>query len=193
MLLIAEPSKAWWKSPSPQRRESRRQYDARPEAHARKLARQKRYYYRHRESRLDGQRKVNYRIPRGTYRAMFIHQDGLCAICRRIETGRYKGRVKSLAVDHDQVTGKIRALLCQSCNRGIGSFRHDPDRLRSAIAYLRSNSTSFIDHSPTLGIGPQRDSRLSWLRTCVRGRLRDGPGSPSPRSGPRRAMPRWRK
>jgi hypothetical protein len=111
------------------------------------LAGAKRYYYRHREKLSDLQRKINYGIPLGTYQTMFTRQNGLCAICKRVETSRYKGRIKSLAVDHDQATGKIRALLCQGCNQGIGCFRHDPNRLRAAIAYLDNHSTSFINSS----------------------------------------------
>lgn len=139
MLMIAESPQAWWNTPSEERRRSG------PRAHAHKLAGDRRYYYRHREERLDLQRKINYGIPLGTYQRMFIEQNGQCAICKRVETGRFKGRVKSLAVDHDQATAKIRALLCQGCNKGIGSFRHDPNRLRAAIAYLASHSTSFIN------------------------------------------------
>jgi hypothetical protein len=141
-MLVAEPSKAWWNTPSDERRQYRRQYDAQPQVRANKSARQKRYYFRNREKRLELQRTINYGIPRGSYGAMFIRQEGRCAICRRPETGRYKGRIKSLAVDHDQATGHVRALLCQGCNRGIGSFSHDPNRLRAAVAYLRSHSTS---------------------------------------------------
>jgi hypothetical protein len=141
-MLVAEPSKAWWDTPSDERRQYRRQYDAQPQVRANKSARQKRYYFRNREKRLELQRTINYGIPRGIYGAMFIRQEGRCAICRRAETARFRGRVKNLAVDHDRTTGQIRALLCQGCNQGIGSFRHDPNRLRAAVAYLRSHSTS---------------------------------------------------
>lgn len=148
-MRIAEPSKAWWSTPSEERRQYRREYDAQPHVRANKSARQKRYYVRNREKRLELQRTINYGIPRGTYVTMFARQEGRCAICRRAETGRYRGRIKNLAVDHDEATGRIRALLCQACNKGIGCFRHDPVRLRAAVAYLRSHATSFITHSPT--------------------------------------------
>ncbi len=210
VLLIAEPSTAWWNTPSEVGRQYQREYDARPasrakrlasqrrylakpEAHAKKLARQRAYYYRHRENRLDVQRGVNYRIPRGTYEAVFIQQQGRCAICRRAERGRYKGRLKNLAVDHDHGTGQIRALLCQDCNRGIGSFRHDPDRLRAAIAYLRRHSTSFINSFTTHAIEADLGSRFSSRSSLERDLVRDAPGSPSPASDLHRAAPRWRR
>jgi len=136
MLLICEPSSVWWRTPSEELRQYRREYNARPEVHAKKLARQKAYYWRHRERRLGLQRTVNYGCTPDEYLAMFVGQQGKCAICRRAETRRYRGRVKNLAVDHDHETGTIRALLCGACNIGIGAFRHDPTRLRAALAYL---------------------------------------------------------
>ena len=142
MLLICEPSNAWWNTPSEERRLYRRLYDRLPEAHAKKLSRQQAYYRRHRERRLSLQRTINYGCTPEAYAAMLAEQDAKCASCGRPETGRYKGRIKNLAVDHDHATGRIRALLCQSCKKGIGSFRHDPDRLRAAVAYLLCHSRS---------------------------------------------------
>jgi hypothetical protein len=46
------------------------------------------------------------------YDTMLLLQDSRCAICRR--TNRFQ---KSFAVDHDHTTGRIRGLLCFSCNR----------------------------------------------------------------------------
>jgi hypothetical protein len=66
----------------------------------------------------------------GLYDQMVAEQDGRCLIC-----GAKPGRI-ALAVDHDHETGRVRGLLCRSCNQGLGHFRDDPDLLRSAAAYL---------------------------------------------------------
>lgn len=69
------------------------------------------------------------------YEAMVVAQDGHCAQCPRLDRPD-----KRLAVDHNHKTGKIRALLCDCCNRGIGLFDDDPARLRAAADYLEAHS-----------------------------------------------------
>lgn len=44
---------------------------------------------------------------------------------------------KRLHVDHDHSTLEVRGLLCDPCNRGIGCFSDNPERLRRAIEYLK--------------------------------------------------------
>jgi hypothetical protein len=46
----------------------------------------------------------------------------------------------TLSVDHNHVTNKVRALLCDDCNVGIGTLGENPERLEAAAAYLRHHS-----------------------------------------------------
>lgn len=75
-----------------------------------------------------------YGIGLDSYERLLKIQDGRCAICGDTENGR------ALAVDHDHVTGKVRGLLCASCNNGLGRFRDDPGRLKAAARYLEDRS-----------------------------------------------------
>ncbi|RSM66611.1 hypothetical protein DMH03_05775 [Amycolatopsis sp. WAC 01376] len=55
-----------------------------------------------------------------------------CALC-----GRHEDRLPlGLMVDHDHQSGTVRALLCHSCNAGLGHFRESPQILHAALAYL---------------------------------------------------------
>ena len=54
-------------------------------------------------------------------------QNGKCVIC---------GSDEPLVIDHDHETGKIRGLLCNLCNVGLGSFKDNIDSLNNAIRYL---------------------------------------------------------
>lgn len=54
-------------------------------------------------------------------------QGGVCVVCRERPATQ---------VDHDHATGKVRGILCLSCNAGLGAAGHDVAVLRSAIKYL---------------------------------------------------------
>ena len=54
-----------------------------------------------------------------------------CVIC---------GAAETLVVDHDHKTGKIRGMLCNHCNRGLGHFRDDPMLLEFAAQYLYASA-----------------------------------------------------
>ena len=96
------------------------------------------------KERASASRRVNhlkekYDLTVPEYEKMLESQGGACAICELPELVKYKGKEKRLATDHDEATGKVRALLCAHCNIGIGNFFHDPTLLDSAAMYLRSH------------------------------------------------------
>lgn len=70
--------------------------------------------------------------------AMMEKQNGLCAICGKPPRTRHglTGKVISISADHSHVTGAVRGLLCDQCNRGLGLFQDSPSLLRAAAAYL---------------------------------------------------------
>jgi hypothetical protein len=70
------------------------------------------------------------------FEQMLEAQEGRCAICGEFPYEELNGKTKKLAVDHDHITGKVRALLCSGCNGGLGLFRDNIETLNNAISYL---------------------------------------------------------
>lgn len=89
------------------------------------------------------------------YTELVVAQDLKCAICGQEETALSKfGKKKDLAVDHCHGTKKVRGLLCQGCNTGLGGFKDDILRLKRAIAYLKRGGSPLDDaEEPSRGLG----------------------------------------
>lgn len=47
----------------------------------------------------------------------------------------------SLSIDHNHKTGKVRGLLCNNCNNGLGRFKDSTSLLNKAIDYLNKNES----------------------------------------------------
>jgi hypothetical protein len=75
----------------------------------------------------------SYGIDQDIFDQMLAEQSNACAICRK----SFEGESKGIHIDHDHVTGQVRALLCTTCNTGLGSFMDDQTLLQAAIDYLR--------------------------------------------------------
>ena len=69
------------------------------------------------------------------YDNLFKSQGGRCAICGILSHKTDRG----LFIDHDHDTDKIRGLLCNKCNRGLGHFNDDPELTSQATVYLLKN------------------------------------------------------
>lgn len=79
-----------------------------------------------------------YGLSQEAFVALHIAQSGQCAICKTpILISAKLGDTQAAVVDHCHTTGKIRGLLCHKCNRGLGSFKDDPNTLESAMKYLQ--------------------------------------------------------
>ncbi|HEY5840088.1 MAG TPA: endonuclease domain-containing protein [Mycobacterium sp.] len=95
----------------------------------------------------DGTRKV-YRRARGFY--AMTHEEAVavariteCEICRR-PLNRFLGAdftgKFAVHIDHDHATGRVRGVLCGPCNRALGNFEDNTDRMLGAIDYLQSGT-----------------------------------------------------
>jgi len=78
--------------------------------------------------------KYRHGITLEQYEAMLTAQDHKCAICLRYPADNLKN---PWHVDHDHSTGKVRGILCHSCNTALGNFKDDPEILRKALEYLK--------------------------------------------------------
>lgn len=103
-----------------------------------KVERNRRYRMENRERVLEIERRSKLKIAYGLsveiYNDMLAAQGGGCAICGVTKPG---GRTNHFPVDHCHTTGVIRGLLCTKCNRGLGLFNDDTDRMERAVKYLK--------------------------------------------------------
>lgn len=74
------------------------------------------------------QRRKLYGVTPEKFESMSASADDKCLGCEK---------EVSLQVDHDHRTGRIRGLLCGSCNRGLGLLQDDPETLRRLLTYLK--------------------------------------------------------
>jgi hypothetical protein len=66
---------------------------------------------------------------------MLSSQGEGCAICFKPLT------YSSGHVDHDHSTGKVRGILCLTCNAGLGQFGDSKKLLMAALSYLDKSAT----------------------------------------------------
>ena len=86
----------------------------------------------------DNRLKNMYGISLDDFNRMFDEQNGVCLICKRPESCNDGRRFN---VDHCHVTGDVRGLLCNNCNKGLGHFKDNTLLLHNAIKYLNKEMT----------------------------------------------------
>lgn len=78
----------------------------------------------------------SYGITEEEFNSMLEKQDGKCAICGTTDWGK-----PSPSIDHNHRTGKVRALLCNRCNRVLGLAEDSPELLSKMSNYLKEHGT----------------------------------------------------
>jgi hypothetical protein len=97
----------------------------------------KEFFERHPERRRHYQMKFKYNITHMEYEKRLKYQNFRCAICG--DAAKEKNGILVLCIDHDHSSGKVRGLLCETCNYGVGHFKDDTNLLTKAISYLNTS------------------------------------------------------
>jgi hypothetical protein len=79
--------------------------------------------------------KKSYKITLDDYNKMLVEQNHSCKICFSHQD-KLKRR---LCVDHDHTTGKVRGLLCDTCNRSLGLLKDNIEVMKRAVTYLEAS------------------------------------------------------
>ena len=80
----------------------------------------------------------NYGITNQDYEQMLEDQGFCCAGC-----GLNQNILeKKINVDHDHITGKVRGLLCGSCNRALGLIKDNLETLVKLQKYLEKSNVA---------------------------------------------------
>lgn len=86
--------------------------------------------YNQSEKRKATVRRSLYGLSAESYASLMAKQNGRCAICER--------PMERPQVDHDHATGRVRGLLCVTCNTGLGKLGDSIERIEHVLAYLRA-------------------------------------------------------
>lgn len=161
--------KAWQKK---HREEHREEVSARKKAYHKAnretiRARQRAHYWTHREElkakarayRTANKEKIlslrkfrEHGLSATELDALFNGQNKKCAICG---TTQFNGWGPT--IDHDHTTGRIRGILCSTCNTMLGHAKDSIFILKSAIQYLRRANTWPEEDVPEILITPMKD------------------------------------
>ncbi len=84
--------------------------------------------------------RKRYGLTVSVYQEMKERQGNACSICRDPFSGK-------VFVDHDHATGNVRALLCPTCNAGLGQFYDSPNLLKAAASYIETFNFSAMNRN----------------------------------------------
>ena len=89
--------------------------------------------------------KVKYGLSKIDFDSMLKTQNNKCKICN-IEFKVINWR-RNFAIDHNHETGKVRGLLCSTCNTGIGLLKESIPVLNDSITYVQNTNNLNLFYS----------------------------------------------
>ena len=92
------------------------------------------YPKRHLQYYKTSHRRKYYNLEPEEYERLLTESNNLCVICLS------PPKNKSLHIDHNHKTGKVRGLLCHGCNTALGLMKDNIDILTKAIEYLKEHN-----------------------------------------------------
>jgi hypothetical protein len=88
--------------------------------------------------------KDKYGITMEQRQELFDKQLGKCAICSCEIHLDGTLDAKRAVIDHNHKTGKVRGMLCNLCNQGIGRFKDNTKLIQNAINYLEKHHANLV-------------------------------------------------
>jgi len=99
--------------------------------HISKVQERRRRYFKNNKDLIEDKRiQSRHGITSAERGGLLRKQDGLCAICKS---------KPAIHIDHDHITNKVRGLLCNNCNTGLGMFGDNTSLMAAGIKYLENN------------------------------------------------------
>lgn len=102
------------------------------------LADRRAFYAENRNRILVERRDKKYDLAPGQYDALMVKQGNRCPVCDGAFTGVGKAAYAP-ALDHCHDTNKVRGILHNLCNRGLGMLKDSAVLCEQAAKYLRDN------------------------------------------------------
>jgi hypothetical protein len=93
------------------------------------------YYIKNKNRAKGYELKRNYGITLFEKKQIIIKQNYRCLSCN---TDLKKLNEKSIHIDHDHVTNKIRGVLCASCNLALGILEENPKKIYKLYLYINN-------------------------------------------------------
>jgi hypothetical protein len=92
----------------------------------------RKYYQKRKRDIINSRLLRNFGITLEQYEKKLEEQNGKCEICGLTPIENKK----SLAVDHDHNSGRVRGLLCNNCNVAVGFLKDNVDKAKKMTEYI---------------------------------------------------------